>query len=1494
MLENIISKETIPADGVQRQWDIPFTFYKIADVGFYVSYDNGKTIEKITQNIRYEKDGNYFVYPTEESKLPVLPVGATVLLLRETENKQLETSETFPFNSKDIERMADNLTMQIQDLKRDSLRSVKSSLFSEETGEEFAERFFEKANEAIASANDAKKAASDAEESNQESLLNAQNAASSAVLATSASESAREHANAAKNDADRAEAAKVNNEEVLAAAEAFATRSENASEESKKYSEDAKQSVIDAEQFAISAAASAESAKNSADLAEELIKDLDAGVYTKEEIDNKVTVIDSAIDANAEAIQKTRNDFIKADSELQQQINAHAEELTTHRNDIDELGDEVAEIESKIPEGTSDTNPLINKQQLLDEEMDIREDMMESDSELQTQINALAEAIQGGGGGSVPDNVYTQDNLIAGKNVTFTEVLPEGGIDEHTLACWHFDGNQIDEVSGKVFSNQNYSFPLGKFNNSVFADYNVIQSNYTDSANLFPDIKTHSMAQFTIDFWFSLNSSSSYAIACTGNNATNASNIYYAKISPFSILLSDEAYDGGYHNIKETYTFPETLTYGKYYHAALQVNNFVAKVFFDGKEMLSADFTSAGLSSTTTGFVVRGLASKIDELRISDCVRYTESFTPPTKAYTVATGPSKTAVNAAVPTKLSELENDTGFITGGGSAEIPDNVYTAENLVAGDNIVFAPKNAMLNADIVGSPVISDNYEASGFSDSNYLKFVDPIASTSKYDSFEIGFAFKANTLNTDNAGIYDSGSNVGSGYRITLTTDGKIRTRIITDSSGSYGIDITGATTLATNKKYYAKLNYSSETGYTLSLKEEGGEWVVDASATTTTKPYPNEEIDILIGDNKATGYSFNGTIYLPEMYINIDGKRVWAGIIPDRIAVSVDNVYTPANLLGGKDIEIIPEPVEGGIDEHTLACWHFDGDSKDVVSGSSFNASTGLNTTYKKFGTASSYVLYATDLSNVKTAQRTIDFWYFNEPWNSSSVLWVGIAAGKYQNDIDGWVVLISNTQIRFGKFKYSGSTWDERASVDYQPSSTEFTHFAAQRVSSSVFQIFINGKKIIDVDVETDTLSENLSIDCAGGTPASFHIDELRISDCVRYTEDFTPPTQPYRLAVPTGNYMVNFTGKADGSNASFPLFYHTFTDHILNNASWLLSDTFSWQSGDMYVSAYNHLAEDLEGITAETETIGSTTITFYRATDGHKIVLADQESNVAAIYAETGVAWYYILDAENKQFKLPRDGNRFRLEANKELLDWDKQETISNGFVAPSSGFVVVGVQANDNNYYAYVTPKGGTQVSVYGGYNNDAGGQWSFIVNEGDTFSASAFNNGIFVPFLPSVKGVEEDNKKYLYFYVGNTILNQTEVDVGAVTEQMNSKADVDLGNVTDEGKETAISWVMPDYENGIEITNIAANVFVQVEKDSFVVVFGSDSYAEDYYAYVSPDGGTTKYIVGRRTDDTGSNTQTISFPFFVPAGWYFSNGAENGGSAFIYPLIGVKK
>ena len=92
--------------------------------------------------------------------------------------------------------------------------------------------------------------------------------------------------------------------------------------------------------------------------------------YTKDQIDGKLTAVDAQIDANADAIQKTREDYIQADSEIHQILNNHAENLTTLHNDVDDLGDQVAEIESKIPESASSTNPLVTKGDLADIDLD--------------------------------------------------------------------------------------------------------------------------------------------------------------------------------------------------------------------------------------------------------------------------------------------------------------------------------------------------------------------------------------------------------------------------------------------------------------------------------------------------------------------------------------------------------------------------------------------------------------------------------------------------------------------------------------------------------------------------------------------------------------------------------------------------------------------------------------------------------------------------------------------------------------------------------------------------------------------------------------------------------------------------------------------------------------------------------------------------------------------------------------------------------------------
>lgn len=55
--------------------------------------------------------------------------------------------------------------------------------------------------------------------------------------------------------------------------------------------------------------------------------------------------------------------------------------------------------------------------------------------------------------------------------------------------------------------------------------------------------------------------------------------------------------------------------------------------------------------------------------------------------------------------------------------------------------------------------------------------------------------------------------------------------------------------------------------------------------------------------------------------------------------------------------------------------------------------------------------------------------------------------------------------------------------------------------------------------------------------------------------------------------------------------------------------------------------------------TETIAGTSIEYYLTADGHKIVLPDQATALNTIYANTGIAWYYMVDTTAETFMLPR---------------------------------------------------------------------------------------------------------------------------------------------------------------------------------------------------------------------------------------------------------------
>ncbi len=296
-------------------------------------------------------------------------------------------------------------------------------------------------------------------------------------------------------------------------------------------------------------------------------------------------------------------------------------------------------------------------------------------------------------------------------------------------------------------------------------------------------------------------------------------------------------------------------------------------------------------------------------------------------------------------------------------------------------------------------------------------------------------------------------------------------------------------------------------------------------------------------------------------------------------------------------------------------------------------------------------------------------------------------------------------------------------------------------------------------------------------------------------------------------SGNVIV-----ADESGgASLPILYHTWSDHLLNDVSWLRADTFSWQSGDVYVAAYNHLVADYEsattgyrwtgdttgnvyitkgmpsvgdtvvgggytvgevsslGITvykngspyetatldsavsgintSQTETIGDITITYYLAEDGHKICLPNQESNIAALYEATGVAWYYILDTTNRQFKLPRTKWGFT----------GLRDSVG-GYVAPGLPNITGSVTSN-----LYSDPPTATGSFVQGSTSdtnlrNDGGGEPAGTLSFDASRSSSVYGNSTTVQ--------PPATQMYLYFYVGNFTQSAIEQTAGLNAEMFN--------------------------------------------------------------------------------------------------------------------------
>lgn len=140
MIENTVASIVYTADGAQTQWTIPFAYGNVEDVKLFVKVGTAD-IAPVASNL-YSVDTalNTITYPLSGDPLAA---NDKVIVMRVTEQTQEESSVLLSFKSEDIERMADKLTMEVQELQEQLSRCIAYNPVDAAEGELDAQQYID-------------------------------------------------------------------------------------------------------------------------------------------------------------------------------------------------------------------------------------------------------------------------------------------------------------------------------------------------------------------------------------------------------------------------------------------------------------------------------------------------------------------------------------------------------------------------------------------------------------------------------------------------------------------------------------------------------------------------------------------------------------------------------------------------------------------------------------------------------------------------------------------------------------------------------------------------------------------------------------------------------------------------------------------------------------------------------------------------------------------------------------------------------------------------------------------------------------------------------------------------------------------------------------------------------------------------------------------------------------------------------------------------------
>ena len=225
------------------------------------------------------------------------------------------------------------------------------------------------------------------------------------------------------------------------------------------------------------------------------------------------------------------------------------------------------------------------------------------------------------------------------------------------------------------------------------------------------------------------------------------------------------------------------------------------------------------------------------------------------------------------------------------------------------------------------------------------------------------------------------------------------------------------------------------------------------------------------------------------------------------------------------------------------------------------------------------------------------------------------------------------------------------------------------------------------------------------------------------------------PYFIQIATGSETENNIINEIELNNPYSLFDSKYSDHELNNLSWLKSEG-QWNAKSVYPTAYDKLLKVYNG----TETVV-----------GLSVKLSTEE------YTD----YDFVLNTADETFRLPL------LNGDEHIADYTNSTTIGNNvdFIVPQNGFIRNFVTNTSGTSYASVNG-----VAIIEHCSNAS------VYNDSDIVKVS--KGDIYHSYFTSDSSVfyKAKGNGSLYYYVGETVQNANLIDAGRIGEQLANKQD----------------------------------------------------------------------------------------------------------------------